>query len=91
MRLFISQADTEMLVHTSITSKLDSATTLLYWLPTFVIDRLRNVMSAAARIVIRTKKYDHINPVLKQLHWLPVSQCINYKILLKALKAPAKR
>ena len=31
-------------------------------------------------------KYDHIKPVLKQLHWLPVNQCINYKILLLTYK-----
>ena len=32
---------------------------------------------------IDTKKYyDHIKPILKQLHWLPVNQRINYKILL---------
>ena len=32
------------------------------------------VQNAAARVVTRTRKYDHIKPVLKQLHWLPVSQ-----------------
>ena len=32
-------------------------------------------------------KYDHIKPVLKQLHWLPVNQRINYKILLLTYKA----
>ena len=38
-------------------------------------------INAAAPIITRTKKYDYIKPVLKQLHWLPVSQRINYKIL----------
>ena len=67
-----------------------SANSLLYRLPTFLIDRLQNVQNAAARIitrVTRTKKYDHITPVLKQLHWLPVNQRINYKILLLTYKA----
>ena len=40
-----------------------------------------------AHIVTRTKKYDHIEPVLKQLHRLPVNQHINYKILLLTCKA----
>jgi len=26
-------------------------------------------------------KYDHINPILQKLHWLPVRQRINFKIL----------
>ena len=83
----LSQADTEKLVHAFINSKLDSVNSLLYGLPTFLIDRLQNVQNAAARIITRTKKYDHIKPVLKQLHWLPVNQRINYKILLLTYKA----
>ena len=58
----------------------------MYGLPTFLIDRLQNVQNAAACIITLTKKYDHIKPVLKQLHWLPVNQRINYKILLLAYK-----
>ena len=47
----LSPADTEKLVHAFITSKLDSANSLLYGLPTFLIDRLQNVQNAAARII----------------------------------------
>ena len=32
-------------------------------------------------------KSDHITPVLRQLHWLPISQRIAYKILLLTFKA----
>ena len=59
----------------------------MHGLPTFLIDHLQNVQNAAARIITHTKKYDHIKPVLKQLHWLPVNQRINYKILLLTYKA----
>ena len=31
-----------------------------------------------------TKKHDHITPVLKELHWLPVRKRIEFKILLLA-------
>ena len=48
---------------------------------------LQHVQNVAARIITRTKKYDHTKPVLKQLHWLPVNQHINYKILLLTYKA----
>ena len=49
-----------------------------------------------ARMIMGTKKYDHITPVLKSLHWLPVEQRIKYKILLFTLKilndgAPSER
>ena len=83
----LSLADTEKLVHAFITSKIDSAKSLLYGLPKFLIDCLQTVQNAAARVITRTKKYDHIKPVLKQLDWLPVSQRIDYKILLLTYKA----
>ena len=83
IRNCLSLADTEKLVHAFITSKLDNANSLLYGLPKFLIDRLQNVQNAAVRVVTRTRKYDHIKPVLKQLHWLPVSQILllTYKAL----------
>ena len=83
----LSLAGTEKLVHAFITSKIDSANSLLYGLPKFLTDRLQTVQNVAARIITRTKKYNHIKPVLKQLHWLPVSQSIDYKILLLTYKA----
>jgi len=37
-------------------------------------------LHSPARIVISTRKHDHITPVLNQLHWLPVRQRDIYKI-----------
>ncbi len=34
-----------------------------------------------------TKKFDHITPVLFDLHWLPVKERIKFKILLLTYKA----
>ncbi|KAL0147691.1 hypothetical protein M9458_057000, partial [Cirrhinus mrigala] len=34
-----------------------------------------------------SRKYDHITPILKSLHWLPIRFCISYKILLLTYKA----
>uniref|UniRef100_A0A8C0XVG3 Reverse transcriptase domain-containing protein n=1 Tax=Cyprinus carpio carpio TaxID=630221 RepID=A0A8C0XVG3_CYPCA len=43
--------------------------------------------SAAARVLTRTRKYDHISPVLSTLHWLPIKHRIDFKILLITYKA----
>ena len=64
----LSLAGTEKLVHAFITSKLDNTNSLLPGLPKFLIDHLQNVQNATARIITGTKKYNHIKPVLKQLH-----------------------
>ena len=46
-----------------------------------------SISSAAARVVTRTRKYEHITPVLIGLHWLPISYRITFKILLLTYKA----
>ena len=38
-------------------------------------------------MVTRTRKYDHILPILRQLHWLPIKRRIVFKIILLTYKA----
>ncbi len=45
------------------------------------------VQNTAARFLTRTRKYDHISSVLLTLHWLPIKQRIDFKILLIPYKA----
>ncbi len=39
------------------------------------------VQNAAARVLTRTRKYDHISPVLSTLHWLPTKHRIDFNPL----------
>ena len=41
---------------------------------------LRRPQNAAARLVTGARRCDHITPVLRQLHWLPVRQRAVFKI-----------
>ena len=47
---------------------------------------LQSVMNTAARLVTRTRKFDHITPVLHDLHWLPIESRSKFKILLLVYK-----
>ena len=47
----------------------------------------RSVQNAAARLITGSRKYDHITPILFELHWLPVSERIKFKIILLTYKA----
>ena len=39
-----------------------------------------NVMNAAARLIFSSRKYDHVTPLLHELHWLRMRQRIEYKL-----------
>ncbi|KXJ24407.1 hypothetical protein AC249_AIPGENE22575 [Exaiptasia diaphana] len=68
-------------------SQLSIQVLLLYGIFGVHLDKLQRVLNSAARIVTLSKRRDHITPLLKDLHWLPVHQHINYKILLLTFKA----
>ena len=44
--------------------------------------RLQKMQNKAARLITRTPALEHIKPILKDLHWLPVESRIKYKTLL---------
>ena len=50
------------------------------------MNRLERIQNKAARLITHTRKSDHITPVLRDLHWLPVGSRITYKILLLVFK-----
>ena len=84
---YLSRSALERLVHALITSKLDYCNSLLYGLPSCLVQRVQRVQNTAAHLITGTKKHDHITPVLKSLHWLPVTQGIKFKIILLTFKA----
>ena len=70
-----------------VTAKLDSCNSVLYGLPQHLILRLQAIQHTVAGVVTRTRKFDHITSVLKQLHCLPVRYLIVFKILSLVFKA----
>ena len=74
-------------MHAFITSKLHLLNSLLLGMPHNQINKLQHIQNIAARIVTRTKRSEHITPVLKQLHWLPIEYRIQFKVLLYVYKA----
>ena len=70
-----------------VTSRLDYGNALLFEVNSGLINKLQRVQNTAARLITRTKKHNHITPVLVSLHWIPVQYRIQYKLLLYTFKA----
>ena len=56
-------------------------------MPDSTLHRLQNVLNIAVRILKKISKFSHITDIFKNLHWLPIRQCITFKILLLANQA----
>ena len=51
------------------------------------VAKLQKCQNITARVVTRTRIRNHITPVLINLHWLPVEQRIQYKLLIQVYMA----
>ncbi len=69
LRNMLPVSDAEKLVHAFMTSRLDYCNALLAGCPASSINKLQIVQNAAARVFTRSRKYDHITPILQSLHW----------------------
>lgn len=79
---FLSATSLEMAVHAFFTWRLDYCNSLYCGIAQSQITRLQLVQNAAARFITNSCKYDHITPILRALHWLPIQSRIVFKILL---------
>ena len=83
----MSVSSTNALVHAFVTCRLDNCNSLLYGLPKHLVHRRQFAQNCAARLILCGRKHDHVTPLLRELHWLPVEQRIIFKILFFTFKA----
>ena len=86
IRHLLDRSTTEKLVHAFIFSHLDSNNGLLLGVPDSQLTRLQRIQNSAARLVMRKKKFDHITPLLRILHWLPIRSRIKFKVITLVFK-----
>ena len=79
IRHLLSLDATKTLVCSLILSKFDYCNTLLAGIPQHHIDKLQKAQHSACRLILKARKHDHIQPHMRQLHWLPISSRIMYK------------
>ncbi len=78
----------ETVIHAFISSRLDYCNALLAGVSDCVKQKMRYLQNSAARVLTGSRKFEHITPILRDLHWLPVTSRVDFKILLLTYKAP---
>ena len=72
IRKYLTKESAAVAVHAFATSKLDYCNALLHGLPKYQLQRLQYAQNMAARVVCQMSKFQHITPVLQELHRLPI-------------------
>ena len=75
-------------------TRLDYGSAVLAGLPSPLLNRLQSVLNAAAHLVCRARKYDHVTHLLRDLHWLRILERIQFRLAVLAFccrnyKAPS--
>ena len=86
-RRVLTEDATKTVMQSLVMSHLDYCNALLIGIQQDLIAKLQRLQNSAARIVSRTRKYEHITPVLIKLHWLPIKFRIQFKVLMLVYKA----
>ena len=82
IRRYLDTETCHHIVRSLVTSRMDYGNSLLAGLTENNLNKLQRVQNKAARIIFQLKRRDHISPYLHSLHWLPVRQRINFKLLV---------
>ncbi len=87
IKKYLTPQALKIVIHALVASKIDYCNSLLVGLPETQTKRLQNIMNSAARLISGVRKFEHITPTLKDLHWLPVNIRIIFKLLCLTYKA----
>ena len=89
---FLPKPTKERIVNAIITLRLDYCNAFLYGTSVVNIACLQRIHNSAARLILRRPRSNSANPLLQELHWLPVARRVDFKILvLTYIQSHARR
>ena len=71
------------LVVSLVLSRLDYGSCLLAGVPDYLLHKPLKVQNASACLIVKLARREHSKPLLRELHWLPITDCIKYKLSCK--------
>ena len=87
IRHLLTTDATKTLVCAFVLSRIDYCNSLLAGLPKYQLDRLQKIQNNAARLILRSSRFESASPLLHSLHWLSISNRIEYKLSSLAFSA----
>ena len=87
IRKYLDDSSAHILIHALVNSHMDHCSSLLTGLPNRLGHKLQLVQNSADRVLCQVSKCEHIWPVLKRLHWVPIMLKIRFKICIITFKA----
>jgi len=80
IRRAVSLCVLQSLVSSLVLQQFDYGNATLAAIPSHLVKRMQSMMNSAAGLVFSASRYDGITPLLAQLHWLKVPECIKFKL-----------
>ena len=81
IRQYLDTKTASTIATSIVHSKLDYCNSLYHNLPKRQITRLQQIQNSLARAVVKAPKFSHTTPILRSLHWLKITERIEYKLL----------
>jgi len=82
IRRYLDEDNCHHVVRALVSSRLDYGNSLLAGITETHLKKIQRIQNKAARLIFGIRRRDHISPYLTQLHWLPVKQRVNFKVLV---------
>jgi hypothetical protein len=70
------------IINATVTSRQDYHNALLAGSYQCITEPLQRLQNNAARLLTGARRSEHITPVLSELHWLPIKERIDFKLLV---------
>ena len=86
IRPLLDKETTKILGQTLVLSKMDYCNSLLLRTADYQINKLQKLQNMGCRIIFELHKYDHLSDCMKDLYWLKIKQCIQYKTAVLTYK-----
>ena len=87
IKKYLSDCGAKTLIQALVMSRMDFCNSIYHGLPTKSLIQIQLVQNAAARVITQTTRRDHISPILKLLHCLPMKNRTDYKMMVLAFNA----